>query len=110
MEDASWHKLIQCTEYKTESAGEMVLLVDPGDTSRKRSRRGYTKKVPKPSDRIFRFDSCGLEIDRVLNAAIIVHKRGLEQLGRGSPEVTPVEIRTLPERTTHVVETGSPLR
>ncbi|MHB1813200.1 MAG: hypothetical protein ACYCPR_12460, partial [Thermoplasmataceae archaeon] len=31
-----------------------------------------------------------------------------EHVGRGTPEVTPVEIGSIPERANPVVETGSP--
>ena len=59
-----------------------------------------------------------LTIDRDLNAAINVLRRGMQSLeennenetehvGRGTPEVTPVEIGSIPERANPVVETGS---
>jgi len=58
----------------------------------------------------------GLTIDRDLNAAINVVRRGMQSLeeketehvGRGTPEFTPVEIGSIPERANPVVETGSP--
>ncbi|MHB1471950.1 MAG: hypothetical protein ACYCWJ_10700 [Thermoplasmataceae archaeon] len=60
----------------------------------------------------------GLTIDRDLNAAINVVRRGMQSLeeneteyvGRGTPEFTPVEIGSIPERANPVVETGSSLR
>ena len=66
----------------------------------------------------------GLTIDRDLNAAINVLRRGMQSLeeneeneenktehvGRGTPEFTPVEIGSIPERANPVVETGSSLR
>ena len=55
---------------------------------------------------------CGYEIDRDLNAAINIYNKGLEKVGRGTPEVTPVEIGVqLSYRNVQPVrEAGSPLR
>ena len=60
----------------------------------------------------------GLTIDRDLNAAINVVRRGkqsleekeTENVGSGTPEFTPVEIGSIPEKANPVVETGSSLR
>ena len=60
----------------------------------------------------------GFTIDRDLNAAINVLRRGMQSLeeketehvGSGTPEFTPVEIGSIPEKTNPVVETGSSLR
>ncbi|MCL5782717.1 MAG: transposase, partial [Candidatus Thermoplasmatota archaeon] len=66
------------------------------------------------SDRIYHCDVCGLTMDRDLNAAINIRRKGVEKLeelrnvGRGTPEVTPVETGALP-MATQVAETGSPL-
>ncbi len=60
----------------------------------------------KLSDRNFHCDSCGMGIDRDLNAAINTCIRGMT--GMGIPEFTPVEIGTLPAGATPVGEAGSP--
>ena len=60
----------------------------------------------------------GLTIDRDFTTAINVLRRGMQSLeenetehvGGGTPEFTPVEIGSIPERANPVVETGSPLR
>ncbi len=106
--DASWNRIIQYTEYKAESAGAVVVLVDPMYTSRKCSVCGSIKHDLELSDRIYHCEACGLTIDRDLNAAINIRNRGIAKVGRGTPEVTPVEIRALPAMATPVVETGSP--
>ncbi len=106
--DASWNTLVQYTTYKAESAGKLVVLVDPGYTSRTCSNCGYKKESLQLSNRVFRCDSCGYEIDRDLKAAINIHNRGLEKVGRGTPEVTPVEIGALPARASLIGEAGSP--
>ncbi|MHB1813154.1 MAG: RNA-guided endonuclease InsQ/TnpB family protein, partial [Thermoplasmataceae archaeon] len=116
--DAGWNKIIRYTTYRAESAGKMVILVDPKQTSQECSQCGNIKKDLKLSDRIYHCNVCGLTIDRDLNAAINVLRRGMQSLeeneeketehvGRGTPEVTPVEIGSIPERANPVVETGS---
>ena len=107
--DASWNKLVQYTTYKAESAGKLVVLVDPGNTSRLCSRCGWKKETLKLSERTFACDSCCLEIDRDLNAAINILRVGLIKVGRGTPVVTPVETGVLP-MATPVAEAGSPVR
>ena len=106
--DASWNRIIQYTGYKAKSAGAMVVLVDPRYTSRKRSVCGSIKHDLKLSYRIDHCDVCGLVMDRDLNAAINIHKLGLIQVGRGTPEFTPVEIEALPAMATSVAEARSP--
>jgi len=106
--DASWNIIVQYTTYKAESAGKLVVLVDPRNTSRTCSRCGWVKESLKLSDRVFHCNACGLIIDRDLNAAINILNRALKKLGRGTPEFTPVETGALPARATPVSETGSP--
>ncbi len=107
--DASWNTIVRYTTYKAESAGKEVVLVDPRNTSKQCSKCGYIKESLKLSERIFHCDSCGIEIDRDINAAINIRNRGLKRVGRGTPEVTPVEIGAL-LKATPVAEAGSPLR
>ena len=107
--DASWNTLVQYTIYKAESAGRELVLVDPGYTSRTCSRCGYRKESLGLWKRTFLCESCGYEIDRDLNAAINIHNKGMEKVGRGTPEVTPVEIGALPSRASLIGEAGSPV-
>ena len=110
IEDASWNRIIQYTTYKAESAGAVVVLVDPMHTSQKCSRCSNIKHDLKLSDRIYHCDICKHTMDRDLNAAINIRSAGLIAVGRGTPEFTPVEIRSIPARANQVVETGSSLR
>ena len=71
---------------------------------------GSIKDDLKLSDRIYHCDTCGLTMDRDMNAAINIRNMGLIKIGRGTPELTPVEIGALPAMVTPVAETGSPLR
>ncbi|MGC8629804.1 MAG: zinc ribbon domain-containing protein [Thermoplasmata archaeon] len=70
----------------------------------------------KLSDRIYHCNMCGLTIDRDVNTAINIERKGMEKIedhinvGRGTPELTLVEIRSIPERVNQVTETGIPLR
>ncbi len=109
IEDASWNQIIQYTTYKGESAGAVVVLVDPMNTSQKCSKCGNIKDDMKLSDRIYHCDVCGITMDSDLNAAINIRNMGLTKIGRGTPEFTPVEIGALPAMANPVAETGSPL-
>lgn len=76
--DACWGSLRQKTAYKTRMRGGRVILVDPRGTSQKCSSCG--KAVEKSlAERIHLCPSCGLEIDRDVNAARNILARGLEQ-------------------------------
>ena len=108
--DASWIRIVQYTTYKAESAGAVVVLINPEYTSQECSRCGNIKEDLELSDRIYHCNACGLTMDRDENAAINIRNRGIAKVGRGTPEVTPVEIGALPERATPVAEAGSPLR
>lgn len=101
--DASWGKLVQYASYKAENAGKRVELVDPRRTTQRCSGCG-TAVRKSLSERVHRCPTCGLLLDRDLNAAInILHK-----VGRGTPELTPVETAPTPFGASVVVEAGSP--
>jgi transposase len=63
---------------------------------------------------------CGFTIDRDLNATINIMRRGMqilnktvdenetEHIGRGTPEVMPVETGSISAGTNSIVETGRP--
>jgi putative transposase len=77
--DAAWRMLVTTTSYKAESAGSIVVLVDPRNTSQLCSRCGL--KVPKSlSDRVHECPQCGLVMDRDKNAAINILRLGLQSL------------------------------
>ena len=83
--DAAWRMLVTITSYKAESAGSIVVLVDPRNTSQLCSRCGL--KVNKSlSDRVHECPQCGLVMDRDENAAINILRLGLQSLPKaGSP-------------------------
>jgi putative transposase len=84
--DASWNRFIQFLSYKAERAGKIVVKVNPRGTSKE-----------------YKFG----KLDRDYNASLNILQRGLEKVGMGQPEVTPIEIEPLLVR---VVEMGSSLR
>ena len=94
--DAAWTKLVQYTTYKAESAGKIVVEVNPRNTSKKCSNCGNIREL-KLSDRIYHCDACGLTMDRDVNAAINIRNIGLIKIGRDTPELTPVESATAAE-------------
>lgn len=74
--DASWRQFTQCLRNKAEEAGKWAIGVDPKNTSQMCSGCGILVKK-ELKDRIHKCESCGLEIDRDLNAAINVQRLGL---------------------------------
>jgi putative transposase len=78
--DVTWGKLRQYTAYKVERRGGRVITVNPCGTSQKCSRCGVVAEEKLDlSVRTFECHSCGLVIDRDLNAAKNIEKLGLEQ-------------------------------
>jgi len=74
--DATWGKLVNMTQFKAESAGTEVILVDPRNTTQMCSACG--KIVYKElKDRVHSCPYCGLVLDRDKNAAINIYNRGI---------------------------------
>lgn len=106
--DSSWNRFIQFLSYKAESAGKVVVEVSSRGTTQECSRCG--KEVKKTlTVRTHKCPYCGLEINRDYNSSIVVLKRGLEELGMGQTEVTPVETEPLLREISacSVIEAGS---
>ena len=78
--DVSWNMLINMTKYKAESAGSVVVLVNPANTSKMCSRCGLLVEKTL-ADRVHKCDSCGLIMDRDNNAAINILRLGLQSVG-----------------------------
>jgi len=88
--DASWGTLIRMLEYKSKWYGRELIRIDTFYPSSKTcSGCGSVKEELKLSERTYKCDSCGLEIDRDLNASINIRNAGIK-----IPEV-PVEELTL---------------
>ena len=103
--DASWGRFISMLRYKAEWAGIRLIDVDNCDTSQICS--GCHQRVPKQlEDRVHLCASCGLCIDRDLNAARNILFRagvgpdlrnvaGLRGM-RAGENLIPVQAETLP--------------
>ncbi len=66
--DASWGLLTNILCYKAESAGSRVVFADPKDTTKTCSNCGEKADMCL-WDRTYNCSSCGLELDRDVNAA-----------------------------------------
>jgi putative transposase len=75
--DASWGSFLDKLAYKAEEAGRHLVRVNPNGTSQVCSRCGALPNVPKTlADRIHSC-SCGLTLDRDVNAARNILRLGL---------------------------------
>ena len=96
--DQGWSQFKTMLMYKMEWRKAALIQIGRFDPSSKMcSKCGNIKHDLKLSDRIYRCNTCGLEIDRDLNAAINIRNMGLIKVGRGIPEFTPVESATAAE-------------
>ena len=87
--DAGWGRFIGMIVYKAESAGGQLIRVDARGTSQMCSGCGET--VTKDlSQRSHICPICGLVLDRDVNAALNVRKRGRE-IRREPPDFKPME-------------------
>jgi len=77
--DVAWNMLVNITSYKAASAGSMVVLVDPRNTSKMCSRCGILVEKSL-SDRVHNCPQCGLSMDRDWNAAINILRLGTQSL------------------------------
>jgi putative transposase len=78
--DVSWNKFIQYTTYKAASAGKEVILVNPRNTSQMCSQCGNMVKKSL-AVRVHKCPTCGLILDRDLNAAINILRLGISPGG-----------------------------
>lgn len=79
--DASWARTIQFLHYKAENAGCGVLGINPDNSTQECNDCGNIKKGQEKltlKDRIYHCFNCGLVMDRDLNAAKVLEKRGIE--------------------------------
>jgi putative transposase len=77
--DAAWNQLATYTRYKAAEAGRTYVEVDPRGTSQ-RCSQCHAVVQKDLSVRIHQCPSCGLEIDRDLNAALNILGLGLQSL------------------------------
>ena len=77
--DASWTQFRNALTMKAESAGRLVVAVNPAYTSQDCSACGYRAKK-RPSDRWHHCPMCGLVLDRDTNAAVNIMALGQQCL------------------------------
>jgi len=108
---AAWGTFLRMLEYKCEREGTHFAAVDPSGTTKECASCGVSTEKPLWV-REHSGPACGFEADRDANAAWNILSRGIEQLGAGHSESTPVET-ALPVDTDSVsakcvIEVGSP--
>nr|WP_250873379.1 transposase [Halomarina rubra] len=109
--EGGWRDLISIFEHHGRKNGCHVRTVKPENTTLECASCGSS--VYKPLwVREHSCPTCGFETDRDWNAALNVLSRGLEKLGVGHSEDTPVETATTVSPRSvdarRVVEAGSP--
>lgn len=84
--DASFGEVLRQLAYKCEWYGRSLVQVDTWYPSSKTcSRCGHVQDMPL-SERTYRCPSCGMVLDRDLNAARNILAEGMRMLGRDTPE------------------------
>lgn len=79
--DTSFHQFRSMLEYKCKWYGKELVVIDRFFPSSKTcSKCGWKKEDLTLSDRVFKCENCGIEIDRDLNAAINIERVGVDIL------------------------------
>lgn len=89
--DASWNKFRQFLTYKAESAGKLLVFVEPRGTTQRCNQCGNSVKK-ELWHRIHKCSNCNLEMERDYNSALEIKKLGLQQIRQELSEFKPVEI------------------
>ena len=89
--DASWNKLRQFLTYKAESAGKLLLFVEPRGTTQRCSQCGNNVKK-ELWHRMHKCSYCDLEMERDYNSALEVKNLGLQLIGQELSKFKPVKI------------------
>ena len=76
--DASWGRFYSYLAYKAECAGTNFMQIDPRDTTQMCSNCGTIVKKSL-SERVHECPYCGFVADRDYNAAVNIHRVGMEQ-------------------------------
>lgn len=99
IQDAGWGQLIRFTEYKATESGARVVRVESAYSTQECFWCGALNGISL-DQREFACVGCGRTITRDVNAARVVLKRALAQVGQGMPELKPVETEPLRVQTT----------
>ena len=107
---AAWRTFLSLLEYKCEREGTHFVAVNPRGTTKECASCGVSTDKPLWV-REHSCPACGFEADRDANAAWNILSRGLQDVGVGHSESTPVETALpvdTPVSAKRVVEAGSP--
>lgn len=77
VQDAGWGVFLDVLHAKAESAGRVVIEVDPAYTSQRCSPCGHVSAGNRVTQAVFRCQSCGYEAHADVNAAINILRAGL---------------------------------
>ena len=77
--DVAWNQFRQMVSYKAEEAGKTFVAVNPKNTSRLCSKCGNLV-FKELDERTHSCPSCGLEMDRDINASLNILRIGLDSL------------------------------
>lgn len=101
--DAGWSQLVDFTKYKLSRRGKVAVRVPAEYSTQECDFCGALNKMTLEI-REFQCSNCHRILDRDVNAARIVLKRGLAlvKVGRDTPELKPVETGQIPPGTTMV--------
>ena len=92
--EQGWGKFANMLTYKAERAGGKVTRVDPKNTSRMCSGCGNVKTELSLSERVYTCSSCGLHIDRDVNAAINISRIASKSGGNSPGGFGDIEIES----------------
>jgi putative transposase len=94
--DAGWYELRRQLEYKTKDRGRRVIVVNRFyPSSKKCSHCGETKAKLARSDCVYECSSCGISLDRDVNAARNIRDEGIRILTNGKSNVAGHKPETL---------------
>jgi putative transposase len=103
--ESSWGNFIQLLQYKAESAGCVVVGVNPQNTSKTCSGCGNVQDMPL-SQRTYNCEKCGMSKDRDLNASMNILKRATSGQG-GSHASGDSASTSQKEKASGIVESGT---
>ena len=95
VQEQNFYKFRELLTYKAEQAGIELIIADRFYPSSKTcSHCGSIKSDLKLKDRVFKCNSCGLEIDRDLNASLNLYRLGLHTASSAGSYVCGVSHQT----------------
>lgn len=91
--DAGWGEFVRQLEYKAQWYGKTIIRIGQFEPSSRLCTCGIINLDLTLKQRVWTCKHCGVIHDRDVLAANNIKQMALSQLGRGTPEVTPVETK-----------------